>query len=305
MMLTWTQILGATVLLFAVAITAGEVGNAQPMKPPDPGAVDQARIEQFLQKIFDAQSGGRVIVEPKRYPSPTPGLEEVRFVVEAAGTRRPGVVYLAGDKLIMGQMVDLATGQNLTGQGLGPPIKITYQLDQFDLKGHLPRGSASATLTLIEYSDFQCPFCKQQHQTLETLMAKYPGQVRLYYKHFPLSSIHPLAYAMAVAAECARDQKPDAFWLLHDHFFVEQYTGSDKTVLMQRLRNWAGETGLEGERLAACVEAGEQADRVEADLAEGRRLGVTGTPAVIANGEFLNGAQPLASLERFLTPAKN
>ncbi|MEW6324300.1 MAG: DsbA family protein [Nitrospirota bacterium] len=266
--------------------------------------VDQARIEQYLQKIFSAQSGGRIIVEPERRPSPVPGLEEVRFVVEAAGMRRPGVVYLAGDTLIMGQMVDLSTERNLTGLGLGPPTKITYRPDQFDLKGRTARGNASAPLTLIEYSDFQCPFCKQQHQTLQTLMAKYPGQVRLYYKHFPLTNIHPLAYAMALAAECARDQKEDAFWSLHDHFFVEQYTGSDTGALMERLRRWAGEAGLNGDRLATCVETREHAARVDADLQEGRRLGVTGTPAVIANGEFLNGAQPLAVFERYLEPAK-
>src|SRR3990172_4612709 len=107
---------------------------------------------------------------------------------------------------------------------------------------------------------------------------------------------------MALAAECARDQKADAFWSLHDHFFIDQYSGTDITVLMDRLRKWAGEAGLNGDRLVRCVEQREHADRVEADLAEGRRLGVTGTPAVIANGEFLNGAQPLAAFERFLAP---
>ena len=291
------------VLLLALLLAAGDAGNAQPVKLPEPGTVDQARVEQFLQKFFDSKGGGRVIVEPKRYPSPIPWLEEARFVVDAAGLRKPGVVYITGDKLIFGQLIDLTSETNLTAQGLGPPTKIIYKPGDFDLKERLPRGSADPMLTLVEYSDFQCPFCEQQHQTLQTLMAKYPDQVRLYYKHFPLSKLHPLAYSMALAVECARDQKAEAFWALHDDFFTNQYRGGDANALTARLRDWAAKNGLDGDRLIGCVEKREPADRVEADLREGRRLGAGGTPALIANGEFLNGAQPLEVLESFLKPS--
>jgi protein-disulfide isomerase len=165
------------------------------------------------------------------------------------------------------------------------------------------RGGDQAVLTLVEFSDFQCPYCKQLHGTLQSLMAKYPGQVRLYYKHFPLDS-HPLAYPMALAAECARRQKADAFWSLHDQFFTDQYTGADRAALMTRLRAWAAGSGVDGDRLVACVEAREPAGRVDADLAEGRALGIAGTPAVIANGEFIDGAQPIEVYERLLVGAK-
>ncbi len=295
-------ILASAALLGAAVVASVWSVAAQPTAPP-PESSDQAKVEQFVTKVVEMQGGGRVVVDPKRYPSPIAGLEEVRFFVDSGGMRRPGVVYVAGGKLIFGQMVDLTTEANLTREGLGEPTKITYRLDEFDLKGHFPRGPASAALTLVEFSDFQCPYCKQLHETLQQLMKKYPGRVRLYYKHFPLE-IHKLAYPMALAAECAQSQKADAFWLFHDRFFQEQYTGADPAVLMTRLRAWAGEAGLDSDRLAACVEQRETADRVDADVGEGRRLGITGTPAVIANGEFFGGAQPLEVFERLLTEAK-
>jgi protein-disulfide isomerase len=293
--------LTVAVLLGAAVIASVWSVAAQPTAPPQ--LSDQAKVEQFVTKVVESQGGGRVVIDPKRYPSPIAGLEEVRFVVESAGMRRPGVVYVAGDKLIFGQMVDLTSEANLTREGVGQPTKITYRLNEFDLKGRVARGGASAALTLVEFSDFQCPYCKQLHETLQQLMKKYPGQLRLYYKHFPLP-IHSLAYAMAVAAECAREQRTDAFWALHDDFFNDQYTGADTDVLMNRLRKWAGETGLDGDRLVRCVETREPADRVDADLREGRGLGITGTPAIIANGEFFGGAQPLEVFERLLTEAK-
>lgn len=288
--------------LLGVLLAASVIRTAAE-DPTRTAPIDQAKVEQFLRKVVDSQGGGRIIVEPQRRPSPIPGVEEIHFSIEAAGMRKPGVVYLAGDKLMLGQIIDLTTEKNLTGQGLGPPTKITYRLDEFDVKGRIARGPDNAPLTLIEFSDFQCPYCKQLHQTLQTLMSKYPGQVRLYYKHFPLDNLHPLAFQMALAAECARSQKASAFWLVHDRLFAEQYSGADANELKSRLKRWAVEMGLDHDRLAACIEKREPADRVQADMEEGRRLGITGTPAVIANGEFLSGAQPTEVFERFLKPS--
>ena len=266
--------------------------------------VDQAKIEEFLKKIVESQGGGKVVIRPERRPSPIEGLDEVRFFIESAGTRRPGVVYVSGDKLILGQMIDLSTQKNLTSVAAGRPTKISYRMDEFDLAGRPVRGDDSATLTLIEYSDFQCPFCQRVHRTIQTLMTKYPGKVRLYYKHFPLTSLHALAYRMALASECARSQREEAFWLLHDDLFNNQYTGGDEAVFTKRLNTWAAGAGLDGEKLTACIDNKEFATLIDADLEEGRTLGITGTPAIIANGEFLAGAQPIEVFERFLNPGQ-
>jgi len=186
---------------------------------------------------------------------------------------------------------------------VGKPTKSVYRLEDFDLEGRVPRGPASARLTLIEFSDFQCPYCKQLHATLTALMAKYPGQVRLYYKHFPLTNMHPLAYSMALAAECAREQNTDAFWALHDDFFTHQETGGDSGALASRLKSWAAQNGLNGDQLLDCVQQRKPEKLIEADLRDAHTLGITSTPVVIANGEFIGGAQPLNVYERLLNPA--
>jgi len=281
-------------ILAALIIQAGaeEVSNAP---------AEKTKVEQFLKKIVESQGGGRIVIDQWR-PSPIPGLWEVHYFMDVMGKRKPGVVYMAGDKLILGQIIDTATEKNLTVGIIGQPTKIVYGIEDFDLEGRIPRGGPSASLTLIEFSDFQCPFCKQLHETLTTLMAKYPGKVRLYYKHLPLTNMHPLAHSMALATECAREQKAEAFWTLHDDFFARQETGGDSGILAARLKSWAAQNGLNGNQLVDCVQERKTDKRVAADMRDAHTLGITSTPVVIANGEFIGGAQPLEKYERFLNP---
>ncbi len=292
-----TVLFGVVIMLASVVRTgAEEMPNAPPEKSPE-----KAKVERFLKKIVDSQGGGRIVIDQWR-PSPIPGLWEVHYFMDVLGQRKPGVVYISGDKLILGQMIDTATEKNLTVGVIGQPTRTIYKLEDFDLDGRVPRGEPSATLTLIEFSDFQCPYCKQLHETFTALMAKYPGKVRLYYKHFPLTNLHPLAYTMALAAECAREQKPGAFWALHDDFFARQEVGGDTGALASRLKSWAVQSGLNGDRLIECVQQRKPEKRIEADLRDAHTLGITSTPVVIANGEFIGGAQPLEVFERLLEP---
>lgn len=293
------QLLAVAAALLVVALSALVAIRTEAGDPAASGTVSQAQIEQLLKKLITDQGGGTLIMQPGRSPSPVPSMDEVHFFVDAAGQRRAGVVYVTGQTMVVGQLIDVATEENLTSKVLPPARRITYDLANFDLKGRPTRGDDSAVLTLIEYSDFQCPYCKQLHGTLQTLMNKYPGKVRLFYKHFPLE-IHPLAYRMALASECARAQRPEAFWLLHDAFFDDQYTGQDVEELKKRLRDWAGRNGLDGAKLTDCVEERKFAALVDADMEEGKGLGIRGTPVVIANGQFLSGAQPLPVFDRLL-----
>ncbi|MBI3622369.1 MAG: thioredoxin domain-containing protein [Nitrospirae bacterium] len=287
-------LLGAlTLAVFVVPTGAEEASNAPSEK---------TKVEQFLKKTVESQGGGRIVIDQWR-PSPIPGLWEVHYFMDAMGKRKPGVFYVSGDKLIMGQIIDTATEKNLTAGIIGQPTKVVYKIEDFDLEGRVPRGGSSAPLTLIEFSDFQCPFCKKLHETLTALMAKYPGKVRLYYKHLPLTNVHPLAHSMALATECAREQKAEAFWALHDDFFASQVTGGDSGALASRLKSWASRNGLNGDQLNDCVQQRKTEKRLESDLRDAHTLGITSTPVVIANGEFIGGAQPLEAFERFLNPA--
>ena len=155
------------------------------------------------------------------------------------------------------------------------------------------RGAADAPVTLVEFSDFECPFCKQAQPTLKQLLERYPGKVRIAYRDFPLESIHPQARRAAEAARCAHDQ--GKFWEYHDALF----TASPK-LSADDLKRYATEVGLDGTKFDACVAGGSHKAAVQQDLDEGKELGITGTPAFFINGRPLSGAQPLEAFTKVI-----
>ncbi len=157
-----------------------------------------------------------------------------------------------------------------------------YRLDVDPADGPA-KGGVEATVTIVEWSDFECPYCKRVVPTLERLLDAYPEQVRLVFRHFPLVRSHPNAQAAAEAGVCAQEQ--GAFWELHDLMFEEQDALSAEDLAAKAER-----AGMDAEAFASCVERPEVAQRVHADRRAGARLGVDGTPALFINGRPLTGA---------------
>jgi protein-disulfide isomerase len=157
-------------------------------------------------------------------------------------------------------------------------------------------GSADAPITIVEFSDYECPFC-QRHvgQTMPTLMAEMidTGRVRYEFRDFPLDSIHPTARSAAEAARCAAEQGDEMYWAMHDTLFTFQSSWAGQqaqaTAVYTELAN---AIGLDGQLLAECVASGRYAAAVQADVDEGFANGVSGTPAFFINGYFVSGAQP-------------
>ncbi len=145
------------------------------------------------------------------------------------------------------------------------------------------RGPDAAPVTIVEWSDFECPYCKSVLPTLDRIQEEYPEQVRLVFRHFPLHAIHPNAQAAAEAGVCAQDL--GAFWELHDLMFDEQ-----DALTLDDLKDKAERAGLDAEAFAACLEQESIASRVDADRRAGIEVGVNGTPALFVNGRPLAGA---------------
>lgn len=213
--------------------------------------------------------------------------------------RQTGVLYLSGEKIILGNVFDLGSGENLTALRSTPPERVQYSFTDLDMEGRVPRGNPEGKLVIIEFSDFQCPYCRQATGTLKELIAKYPDDVALYYKHLPIAQLHPMAYQMAVATECARVQRPEAFWSLHDDFFSSAEFKTE-SQLKTHLERWAGANGIDSARLLSCLASGNQSERVERDMADARKIGARATPTFLVNGEFLQGVQSLESFEKLL-----
>jgi protein-disulfide isomerase len=149
-------------------------------------------------------------------------------------------------------------------------------------------GNADAPVTIVEFSDYQCPFCKRALPVLKEILAKYPGKVRLAYRDFPLGSIHPRAEAAAEASRCAGEQ--GRFWPYHDLLF-EQQTKLDDASLV----GYARQLGLDAPRFEQCLKSHKYRAAVQQDLQKGEQLGISGTPAFFINGIPLMGARPLSS----------
>jgi protein-disulfide isomerase len=146
------------------------------------------------------------------------------------------------------------------------------------------RGPAAAPVTIVEFSDFQCPYCGRVQPVIGQLMQRYGDRLRVVFRHYPLP-IHPLAPKAAEAAVCAADQ--GRFWEMHDKLFSDQ-----AKLQVQDLKAKAAEVGLDAEAFGACLDAGRHEAAWRADRAEGDRIGVTGTPAFFVNGRYINGSQP-------------
>jgi protein-disulfide isomerase len=153
-------------------------------------------------------------------------------------------------------------------------------------------GPASAEVKIVEWSDFQCPFCSRAGPTLEQIQKEYGDQVQVAFKHMPLP-MHSKAQAAHEAAEAAHKQ--GKFWEMHDKIFSDQRGMSEAKYL-----EYAQEIGLDLDQFKKDLQSSKTKQRIAADMAQASELGVTGTPAFFVNGRFLSGAQPFASFKRVI-----
>lgn len=153
-------------------------------------------------------------------------------------------------------------------------------------------GPKDAKVTIVEFSDFECPFCARGRENVAKVMAKYDGKVRLVFRQFPLS-FHAHAKKAGEAALCAHAQ--DKFWPFHDALFAEQ-----KKLSVEDLKATAKALGLDEAAFAKCLDSGAMTETLAKDMAAGAKAGVTGTPAFFVNGVMLSGAQGPEAFERII-----
>lgn len=157
-------------------------------------------------------------------------------------------------------------------------------------------GDKNAPVTIIEFSDYQCPFCGRfWSETLGQIKTQYidTGKVKFVYRDFPLTSIHPMAQPAAEATECIRDKGGDeAFWKLHDEIFANQ-----QILSVDNLKKWANEIGYD---IGSCLDSGEFKSEVLKDLTDGQSAGARGTPYFVVNGQVVSGAQPFSVFQQII-----
>lgn len=160
--------------------------------------------------------------------------------------------------------------------------------------GHGPSvGPGTAKVTIVEFSDFQCPFCARGRQRVDEIKDKYKDKVKIHFRNFPLESIHPNAFHAAEAAECALDQ--GKFWEYHNMLFENQSKLDEKSLL-----GFATELKLDTKAFEACLKSGTKGALIRKDMEDGNKVGVNSTPSFFVNGHAVRGAQPLEAFSEII-----
>lgn len=288
---------GAAGLLVGGALLATVSCSAPPTSTPSPPAASPVpaakpdevakRIEEFFTKSV---TPGITLKASGIQPSEVPGWNKGVLDVDANGNKQsiPFLVSPDGKYFISGEVTDLTID----------PLQATMK--RIDLTGRHARGPADAKVTIVEFSDFQCPFCSRGYQILEDqVMPEYEGKVRLFFKHLPLKSIHPWAEGAALAAECAGDQSGDGFWKMYHAIFKAQRE-LNQDNLKAKVLEFAKSAGLDVPGFTQCYDGKTALPRVEKDLEEAAAIGANSTPTFFINGRRLEGAQPLENFKAII-----
>lgn len=206
-------------------------------------------------------------------------LDQVREPIKAYLLRERGAVAHE-------QYLDRLKTKAIIHVMLDPPRQVVASA------GRPSKGPSDAPIELIEFSDFQCPYCLSANPTVRQVLNTYGDRIRFVYRHFPLPN-HPNARPSAEASQCADEQ--GKFWQYYDALFANQSKLSDGD-----LKAHAAVLGMDAARFNACVDSHKYKAAVDTDITEGDRAGVSGTPAFFINGRLLSGAQPFEAFKRVI-----
>jgi protein-disulfide isomerase len=274
--------------LLTISLCVAPIRSAQQSQPPAAAATAattpaapsalQKSIEAYLRNMYAFGSDVQVKVGPPKETN-IPGLLETSIDVKIDDNVQSVKFYVSkdGKYLLRGELSDLTKDP------------LAENRAKLQITGAPATGDPHAPITMVEFSDFECPVCRSLHDVLQGMLTTYP-QVRLVFKDFPLEQ-HPWARTAAFAGHCAYVQDPKAFWKLYDLIYDNQDIISAENAYA-KLTDFASQIGLNGDTFKACLASPEAAAAVDASRANGQALEVSSTPTIFINGRRIVGADP-------------
>lgn len=241
----------------------------------------EKKVEAFLRNYFALGPDYKITVSaPKELGNS--GLYEIPIEVKSENGGDTIKMYMTKDGryLLRGELNDLT---------IDP---LAENISKMKLEGAPVLGDPKAPITVVEYSDFECPVCRGLHDALRGLLPKYP-QVKVIFRDFPIEQIHPWARTAALAGRCAYQQDPKAFWKLYDLIYDNQDLISAANAY-DKMLEYATRSGLNADAFKGCLASSQAAAEVDASIANGNLLEVRSTPTLFINGRKLVGADPHA-----------
>ena len=265
-------------LAAVLALAWLSAGSAIAQKRPK-SALDKSALEAYLRHVELYRGTVTYKIDDPRPSKDLPGFSEVEVHLSFDGGTKDERYYVSKD----GQILVSGDVYRINGN----PFQTN--LDRLSLVDLPSLGPANAPVTIVEFGDLECPDCRMEAPILRhNVRETFASQVRLYFKDFPLGSIHPWARAAAIAGRCVYHQDAKAFWDFYDWIYENQQE-IEPDNLNSKILAWAGQNGLDARRLGSCIETKASEPEVDRSLAEGRSLGVRGTPTLFINGRKIGG----------------
>ncbi len=238
----------------------------------------QKNIEAYLRNVYAFGPNVQLSAGPLKGTA-VEGILETHIDVVIDGNKQTVKFYVSKDGrfLFRGDLSDMTKD----------PLAETRA--QIQLNDAPSVGDKNAPVTLVEYSDFECPVCKRLHDVLRAVLPNYAGKVRVVFKDFPLEQVHPWARTAAIAGRCAYQQDPTAFWKMYDLIYDNQEIISAANA-WTKMSDYAAQSGLNAETFKTCMASPEPGAAIEASRANGQLLEVNSTPTVFVNGRRMVGA---------------
>lgn len=265
--------------------------QTKPAPKAEKSAFDKATLESYMRNVELYLPNVTAKVEDAQPSKTLPGYLEVTIHwIAPNGATKDETVYISKD------------GKTLLQAAVYNINKSPFESNLLKLKTDLQPsfGAPGAPVVIVVFSDFQCPVCKEEAQVLRQNLAKaYPDKVRVYFKDFPLESIHNWARMAADAGRCVFRQNPQKFWDYFDWMYDQQANiGMDN--ISSKLQQFATEKGVDGMALGRCVETKATDAEVAKEEDEGKALQITATPTIFINGRKLEGALPWPTLDTLI-----
>jgi len=278
----------ALVSLLAVVLAAPPVLLAQATNQ----AATHDKIIQYIRDRFGIPAADKITMTDLR-ESAFPDFLETTITVDDGKDKKSIPFFVSRN---MRYMVE----GNIFNLG-GDPRETIVRL--ISLKDQPAQGPAGAPVTLVEYTDLECPICAKFHDQLETeIIPKYGDKLRVVFKEFPLVTIHDWAFSGAIAAQCAYQIDPSKYVAFRSAVYKNQES-MNADHARDMLLHFGAEAGIDNMKLAACIDAKETVARVEANMREGETLGIAQTPTSYINGRIFIGAAPTAELYKLIDEA--
>jgi len=237
----------------------------------------QKTIEAYVRNLYAFGPDVDVTVtDPK--DAGMAGLLETTVSVKVGGNNEDAKFYVSkdGKYLVRGEVSDLSKDPLAANRAL------------IDVKDAPSVGDAKSAVTLVEFSDFECPVCRSLHDIMRGITQKYP-QVRVVFKDYPIEVLHPWARTAAIAGRCAYIQDPAAFWKMYDLIYDNQDIISASNAWM-KMTEYAAQIGLNADTFRGCMAGPDAGAAVDASRANGQKLDVNSTPTIFVNGRKMVGA---------------